>query len=211
MTKIILIGGTPRAGKTTLSQKISNELKIPWISADVLCSIAKKYTSDEKIDALFPMNAFRAETGGTNDDFYNKFSAEEITSFYLKQGETVEKGISVFVEYAISEGWDYIIEGYQVTPNVIAELKEKYPEVETVVLVNTDSAETITRSKESSVKSDWLRDNTHVEETFKKIGQMINFYSQKIIEQCEDHMVRVVDMSEDFENKSEKLFQEFTK
>jgi len=210
MSKIILIGGTPRAGKTTLAQKISKELSIPWISADVLGAVARTYVSEDKIDSLFPVNKIRKETGGGNDDLYNTYSGEEIASFYLKQGETVEKAISVFVEYAIHEGWDYIIEGHQVAPKVISELAKEYPEVESVILVNTDSNEMLARSKTSNVKSDWLRDKTNSEETFEKIGQMINHYSLQLLEQCAAYNVKTVDMTEDFESKFESLCKELT-
>lgn len=211
MSKVILIGGTPRAGKTTLAQNISKELSIPWISADVLGAIARTYVSDDKIDSFFPVNKIRKETGGGNDDLYNTYSKEEIVSSYLKQAETIEKAVSVFVEYTVSEGWDYVIEGYQITPKIMSELVKAYPEVNSVILINSNPNETIERSKVSNVESDWLRDKTNSEETFKKIGQMINHCSLRLLEQCAEYDVKAIDMSENFESKFEDLFREFTK
>lgn len=210
MSKIILIGGTPRAGKTTLAQKVSKELSIPWISADVLGAIARTYVSDDQIDSLFPVNRIRTETGGGNDDLYNTYSKEEIASSYLKQGEAVERAVYVFVQYAISEGWDYVIEGYQITPQIISKLVKEYPEVKSVILVNTNSNETLERSKMSNVKSDWLRDKTNSKETFEKVGQMIDYYSIQLLEQCAEYNVKTIDMTGDFKSKFESLFKEFT-
>ncbi len=210
MSKVILIGGTPRAGKTTLAQNISRELSIPWISADVLGAIARTYVSEDKIDSLFPVNKIRKETGGGNDDLYNAYSKEEIVSSYLKQGETIEKAVSVFVEYTISEGWDYVIEGYQITPKIMSELVKTYPEVSSVILINSNSNETLERSKASNVASDWVRDKTNSEETFEKIGEMFNHYSLRLLEQCAEHDVKAIDMSEDFESKFESLLRGLT-
>jgi len=211
MTKLILIGGTPRAGKTTLAQKISQKLSIPWVSADALGAIARIYTSDNKVEDIFPLYRIRKETGGGNDDLYGTYSTEEIVSSYLHQGETIEKAISVFVDYTVHEGWDYVIEGYQVTPKILSELTKKYPEVEAVVLINTNSNETLKRSKASEVQSDWVRDKTTSEETLEKIGHMISHYSGVLSEQCNEYGVKVVDMNENFEEKFDELFQELIK
>ena len=59
MSKIILIDGPSRCAKTTLAQKISNELGISWISSDAFDDIVKAYTSIDDIDNLFPKTALR--------------------------------------------------------------------------------------------------------------------------------------------------------
>lgn len=141
---------------------------------------------------------------------YNAYSKEEIVSSYLKQGETIEKAVSVFVEYTISEGWDYVIEGYQITPKIMSELVKTYPEVSSVILINSNSNETLERSKASNVASDWVRDKTNSEETFEKIGEMFNHYSLRLLEQCAEHDVKAIDMSEDFESKFESLLRGLT-
>jgi len=119
MNKIILIGGPPRCGKTTLAQKISREIGITWISTDALDDIAQKYVSGDEKDSLFPKTALRIKSGGGNDEMYKAFSVESIVSAYRKQAETVHKAVESFVACANEEGWDYVIEGYIFLCNII--------------------------------------------------------------------------------------------
>ena len=70
MSKIILIGGPPRCGKTTLAQKISKEIGIMWVSTDAFDDIAQGYVSGDKKDSLFPKTDLRIKSGGGYDEMY---------------------------------------------------------------------------------------------------------------------------------------------
>jgi len=59
MSRIILIGGPPRCGKTTLAKRVSHELGIPWISTDAFDDIVKEYVPAEERDKLFPKTVLR--------------------------------------------------------------------------------------------------------------------------------------------------------
>jgi len=203
MNKIILIGGPPRSGKTTLARKIATETNIPWISSDTLESVVSEYVPSGDRDTLFPKAVLRRTTNYGNDEMYKKYSTEEIVSAYQKQAETAHKAIETLVAYAKSEGWDYVIEGYHVTPKLLAKLAKV---VSSVVLVNTKSEESIQRSKDSDVKSDWVRDKTQNDETFLKIADMINLYSHRLIEESNEYGTKVIDMKDDFEQKCKEAF-----
>ena len=207
MSKIILIGGPPRCGKTTLAQKIANEIGIMWVSTDALDDIAQNYVLENKKDSLFPKTALRIKSGGENDEMYAAFSVESIVSAYRKQAETVHKAIESFVACANKEGWDYVIEGYHVTPKLISKLRAKDPKILSTILINTKAEEAIKRSMESKVKNDWLRDKTKKKETFSKIAVMIDLYSKELKQEAEEFNASVIDIGEDFHGKLNEAFE----
>jgi 2-phosphoglycerate kinase len=120
---IYLIGGVPRCGKTTLARTLSKKLGISMVPADYLNSAAMAYVSDEEFAKEFPLRSARDKYKG-NDLFYSTFTPEQITDLYVKQAETAWKGIQRFVEYALSEKQDYVIEGYQIQPEAVSKLKD---------------------------------------------------------------------------------------
>ncbi len=204
MSKIILIGGPPRSGKTTLAQEVSKKLGIAWISTDALDDIVKKYVAGADQDRLFPKTALRLKSGGGNDEMYATFSTEEIVSAYLTQAETLHPAIESFLRCANDEGWDYIIEGYHITPKLIAKLQAEKLNVSSVMLVSTSGEAVIERSMNSKTKSDWLRDKTRQPETLQKVANMISLFSKKLIEEGAGLNVEIIDMSEDYQVKLEE-------
>ena len=207
MSKIILIGGPPRCGKTTLAQKISKAIDVTWISTDVLDDIVQKYVSGDEKDSLFPKTALRLKSGGGNDEMYAAFSVENIVSAYRKQAETVHKAVESFVACAEKEDWDYVIEGYHVTPKLISKLQSEDLKVSSIILISTKAEEAVKRSLESNVKQDWLRDKTKKQETFPKIAAMIDLYSNKLKQEAEEFNASVIDIGEDFEGKLKEAFE----
>lgn len=211
MSRIILIGGTPRCGKTTLAQKISKELGIPWLSTDALESIAHNYTLKDKEDILFPKSLLRKKTNYSNDEMYGTFSADEIVDSYIKQADTTSQAVETLVDYASKEGWGYVIEGYHVTPKLLKKLKENNLTFSSVILVNTNSSDAIKRSLTSEVKNDWLRDKTKNPDTYPKIGAMIDLYSHKLIQEAKGSDIEVIDMANSFEDKFKQVFESLIK
>ena len=207
MSKIILIGGPPRCGKTTLAQKISKEIGIAWVSTDALDDIAQKYVSGDEKDSLFPKTVLRIKSGGGNDEMYAAFSVENIVSAYRKQAESVHRAIESFVACAEKEGWDYVIEGYHVTPKLISKLQTEDLKVSSIILISTKADKAVERSIESKVKKDWLRDKTKNQETFTKIAAMIDLYSKKLKQEAEEFNTSVIDIGEDFEGNLKEAFE----
>lgn len=137
---IYLIGGPPKCGKTTLAKKLSKELETPWISADTLQSVVYAYTNKKEIPKKFPWGEIRRKTKGSNDLAYDKYSAKEIVDFYKKQAITSYKAIEMVAVSEISDGNNYIIEGYQVEPKLAKNLLDKYgnDKIKSVFLTRTE-------------------------------------------------------------------------
>jgi len=204
--KLILIGGVPRTGKTTLAKKLASDLGISWISTDALESIAHSYTPAEAVEERFPKSIMRRETNRNNDDFYATYSISEIVDSYCTQADTASNAIEALAEYADKEGWGYVIEGYHITPQLLAKLRDTVIQFSSVILVNTNPQEAIERSRQSDVKSDWVRDNTKSEETYSKICESIQEHSGRLIKAAQEYDIQCLDMSEDFEVRIEEIY-----
>ena len=137
---------------------------------------------------------------------YATFSTEEIVAAYIKQAETIHPAIESFILCANTEGWDYVIEGYHITPKLIARLQNEHQNISSVILVSTTGEEVIERSKQSDTKQDWLRDRTKNPETFQKVADMISLFSRELIREAEGLNVKIVDTSEDFKTKFDEAF-----
>lgn len=208
--KLILIGGVPRTGKTTLAQRLASDLNISWISTDTLESIAHSYTPDEEKNNKFPKSVMRRNTNRNNDEFYTTYSITEIIDSYQTQAQTVSTAITALVEYANKEDWDYVIEGYHVTPTLMAELYDSGIDFSSIILINSDPAKAIERSRGSDVKNDWVRDNTTNEETFAKICEGIQEHSERLAKEAEELGIQSIDMSKNFSDKAKDVYKLLT-
>jgi 2-phosphoglycerate kinase len=209
MSKIILIGGPQRCGKSTLAQAISKELNIPWVTTSTLEAVIRQYTLREQDNQLFPKSMLRKKEDGGNEAMYSKYSAEKIVESYLIQSDTASKGIQAFVKHINQQGWNYILEGYHITPELVEQIKKGGINVDSIILINTNPNELIRRSLSSKTEHDWVRDEIRSEENYIKIGEMITLYSNKLMEEAKRYGVRVVDIGQDFQKSFNEVFESF--
>jgi 2-phosphoglycerate kinase len=190
---IYLIGGPPRCRKTTVTKILAEQLGIPWLSADTLESVVSQtllevYGSKKNshYTALFPKDALRRATDGSNDHLYSSNTPATISEAYRIQGETTKKAIETMVACEISEGHDYIIEGYQVHPALAYYLsQEKYPsQVRTLFIVKQDLDSVTVGLKANVGHNDWAQLKTATETTYLKIAEMITVYSKWFIQEA---------------------------
>lgn len=194
---IYLIGGPPKCGKTTLAKKLSRQYQIPWISADTLQNIVWAYAAADKRETLFPHTYLRGEN---NDETYSENSAEEIVKNYIAQGETTYAAISMIVETYRADKDDFIVEGYQVTPEIVARIHEKFGKevAKAVFLVKFDEQKFIQDIHKSTTPNDWIIRKTKNEETFGKIARMISEYSHYFENESNKYGFKVFNMDNDF-------------
>ena len=207
MSKIILIGGPQRCGKTTLARSVSKELNIPWISTSTLEAVIRRYTPVSQENELFPKSMLRKKADGGNDKMYATYTAEKIVESYLKQSETLSDAIRGFIKHVSQQDWDYILEGYHITPKLVTAIKEDGFNVDSIILVNTNPNELINRSLSSKVTHDWVRDEIRDKHNYTKIGDMITLYSNTLTNEAKKHGVRVIDMGQDFQKNFKEVFE----
>ncbi len=196
---IYLIGGPPKCGKTTLAKELSKTLGIPWVSTDTLQCVIMPYMDEATSLEKFPTSAQR---GKDNDEKYSKYSASEIIEAYKQQAKTVYQAVDMFSICEITDGNDFIVEGYHVEPELASELNLKYPgKIKCIFLVKSEEEKFISNIKKSTTPNDWIIARTNKEETFQKIADMICKYGKFFEKESEKHDFKVLNMDDDFENK----------
>jgi len=204
---IYLIGGPPKCGKTTLSKKMSRELGIPWISADTLQVIARKYMNKKDAVNKFPWSVIRRKEKSNNDTTYQKYTTKEIIKFSFTQAKATYDAIDMFSICEIEDGNDYVIEGYQVTPELVSKLCKKYgaEKFKAVFLIKKDTGKFAEDCKKSSTPNDWILTNTKKPETYIKIAQMVVEFGAFFEKEAQKYGYRVFAMDEDFHGQLDRI------
>lgn len=131
--KIILIGGAPTTGKSTIAQLVAKKLSIPWISTDQIREIMRTVARRTDFPKLFNPEGYTAER------FLNEFSAEQIVKIEMDQGEAVWPIIKKFIQedYTWEEG--FIVEGIGLLPHLIAKDLKNKKNIRAVFLVDENA------------------------------------------------------------------------
>ena len=209
---IYLIAGAPRCGKTTIAQKLSKKLQISWISVDTIESIIANNTPEIDMVKLFPKSVVRKQTKQSNDIMYTKYSAKEIKALYVKQAESVWSAVDMMVNCEINEGNNFIIEGHQIHPKLIAVLKNKHGKhnICSLVITRFDINGIVEGCLKHKAKNDWFIKKTKDNKTYYKIAEMIKEYSNFFDKEAKKYKVSIVNVDTSFVDKinhSVKLLQ----
>ena len=200
---IYLIGGPPKCGKTTLAKALSNKLQIPWVSSDTLQVIARAYINKYAADKQAILFPHKASKGQNNDETYSNYTPEQITQNYIIQGKTSYPAIDMFSICEITDGHDYIIEGYHITPECAADLIQKYGtnNFQVIFLTKFDTDKFLKDINKSTTTNDWILAKTHKPETFAKIAQMVSLYSHYFDSEAKKFNFPVLNMDTNFESQ----------
>lgn len=131
--KIILIGGAPTVGKSTMAGLLAEHLKVPWISTDQLRALMRIVADRNKLPKLFEPEGYDAER------FLTEFSAREIVNREFEQAEATWPAIQMFVNEDYT--WDngFIIEGIAILPHLVAKDFGQNQNIKTIFLVDEDA------------------------------------------------------------------------
>ena len=115
---IYLIGGPPRCGKTTLARQLARIVQSPWLQTDYMAPAFSQYFLPGAYDAQVPERDPGPEATGANDNdlLYAKYTAAQTVAYYRARARQVWPGVQSFIEYALVDGEDLIIEGLHIDP-----------------------------------------------------------------------------------------------
>ncbi|HAU66469.1 MAG: hypothetical protein UT30_C0016G0005 [Candidatus Uhrbacteria bacterium GW2011_GWF2_39_13] len=204
---IYLIGGPPKCGKTTLAKLFAKRLGIQWVASDTLQVIARaytsKYVSKEKLNKLYPHNASK---GKTNDETYLFNTPKQIAKNYIQQAKASYDAIDMLSICEITDGNDYIIEGYHVTPQLADRLIKKHGHThfQALFLLKKDIKKFVQDVEKSSTPNDWILAKTKKKETFYKIAEMISYYGKFFDKETKKYGFRSINMDKNFNDQLEK-------
>lgn len=137
MKQIILIGGAPTVGKSTLAKELSARLGLPWISTDSIRTMLQAVITPEVQPKLhLPVEHTTAET------FLTTFTAAEIVQMEIDQGTAIWPAILAFITEDDSWKDGFIIEGVSLLPHLIAQDCADNTQVQPVFLVDEDADRT---------------------------------------------------------------------
>lgn len=158
MNEIILIGGAPGVGKSTLAKRIAHARQVNWISTDQIRTIMQKATNRASNPDLFA-DANAAKT------------VEGSVAIELKQSEIVWGGVAEFIKH--NHPWEgCVIEGTALLPRLIARDLEDRHDVHSIFLIQNE--ETIKGVIEQRSSNPWINTKTP-EQQRKKAERTILF------------------------------------
>lgn len=133
MDKIILIGGSPTAGKSYTAKKLAEWLKLPWISTDAIRSQMRKLVREEDYPALFELAGATPEM---SVEFLTSRTTEEVVKQQTGESEDVWKGVKALIETDDIDS--FIIEGIAILPHLVSDLIKTNKKIKAVFLVDED-------------------------------------------------------------------------
>lgn len=176
---------------------MNKKLLIPWMSSDTLENLVWAYTPKEQHPALFPHSYLRGES---NDEFYLLHTAEEIVRGYVEQSKATYDAISMMAETYLTDEDDFIVEGYQVTPEIVSRILKKFgnEHIKSAFLLKKNEVQLLEDFHKSTTPNDWILRKTKNEATFAKIARMIAVYACHIEQEARKYDLPTLEMDAGF-------------
>ena len=133
--QILLIGGAPTTGKTTVARALSEALDLPFISTDQILTMLRSVASKVEYPALFNSSDYTAER------FLTELTAKQIVDMEFEQGEATWMGVKALIDECYYE-WENgcIIEGVGILPDMVNAEYTNDNSVKALFLVDYDAA-----------------------------------------------------------------------
>lgn len=134
---IYLIGGAPRCGKTILSKKIASKKRISFVSLDVLRPMIMASFSKVERKKRFPSESVKTPKGKFRFEVNDSKEAIRIMNV---ESRTTWPPIRALIEKLIEREEDYVIEGANLMPKYVNQLKgtKYWKDIRVVYIVKTD-------------------------------------------------------------------------
>lgn len=202
---IYLIGGAPRCGKTILAKKLAAKKKISWISTDSIWSIIKAVTPEKETKKKFPGFCLACPKNKYHFEIYDP---QLLAEKEIIESETIWPGIKAFIKYQIDFKQDFIVEGINLLPKLVNQLKKTnyWKDIKIVYLVKTDLDKIKQGIPKNKKEFDWiLAGGIDKPGRLDKAAAMIQYESLYFKREAEKYGFNVVDTSNGFNQKLNKL------
>ena len=193
MKEIVLIGGAPTTGKSTLAKQLSEKLGIPWISTDQVREIMLATVRKEDYPEIFHSKGCSAE------EYLTKFSADEIVANEIREGEETWKGVQALIKHAYP--WKgFIIEGVGILPHLVHALEEK--NIRPLFLIDENEKEV---RKVVFERGLWADAKTYSDDVKEKEVEWVTLFSKKLREEAKEFNYPVIEVCKNEEDLEKAL------
>lgn len=114
---IILIGGMPTTGKTTLARELSRRLALPWLSTDQTRLVMQGVADPKQYPQLLSAHGLSAA------EFFQRFSPEEIAEREYMHGIETWPGNKKLIEDDFTWREGFVLEGVNILPSLLPSLQ----------------------------------------------------------------------------------------
>lgn len=194
--RIILIGGMPTVGKSTIAKKLSEHYGLPWMSSDQIREIMKSAIDPNSNSALNGSVDIEAK------EYFEKFTVQQIAEMEYEQGVATWPGIS----FMINNDWTwrdgFIIEGVNILPKLVAHEQAKRDNIQAVFLSDTDES----RTKEVIFKRGlWGKADSYSDELKEQELEWVKVFDKIIRKDAEEYHQTILEVSKSDEDISNIL------
>jgi 2-phosphoglycerate kinase len=203
---IYLIGGSPRAGKSTLSKALGGRLGCTFVSVDTLnygiLMTLKEFVPEFDALEMYQDHKLFWESGRDRNRLYLEHTSADVLAAHKAEARASWPFLKAWIERQIKffPNLNLILEGYQLTPELIQELLAKHPnQIKYCLLVQTNP-ETILRSIQAdSSPGNWASKPDYTAHTRQSISLTISLIGQFITEQAQKYSLDLVNTELNFE------------
>lgn len=110
LPSVILIGGCPGAGKTTLGRAIANQLGYPSLTIDHLLTAVKAVTTAESHPGLHVVGR------PNHTEYFTESSVEQLTRDATLQHRAIWPAVEMTIQRHAKWGWPIVIDGWHIRP-----------------------------------------------------------------------------------------------
>jgi len=153
---IYLLGGSPRVGKSIISNEIRQKYAVSVVSTDTLGAVLENVLSPEAAPDLYVFGKFNEKPMAERVKLMMKDPAELIETVRV-ESHVVWKAVEAFIRRENDEGRDALIEGVAVLPELMGQLEDIPHRVVFIGNQGENHKENIKKSAEEN-EHDWMRD-----------------------------------------------------
>lgn len=193
MAKAYLIGGAPRVGKSTLAMSVIKDKPMMAASTDALRYVLRRTDGAQNDPGLFVIH------NHNNDDTemarYLLSDSQQVLTDQIQEIMSVWPAVQNYIKSNLEDGWDVIIEGIHVLPELLTDVDFAY----SAVFMGNQSPQHVSKVREHAkdTTTDWL--HAHSDDVIQGWAQFIQLYSRYISDEALKYGMHYIEMrDEDF-------------
>ncbi|GJM41023.1 MAG: hypothetical protein DHS20C20_13050 [Ardenticatenaceae bacterium] len=178
--KLILIGGTPGAGKTTLGKALAVKLGVTSLTIDDLVTAVIGVTTPETHPGIHALRK------GPHTEYYTNSSVDQLIADATLRHKGTWPMVQQLINKYVNLKRGIVIDGWHIRPKWVADLKQKNVWAGWIV-IDPDVLEARERQNEA-----WLKGSTDPERMFANFMGRSLWYNSLVKEQAETLQMNIL-------------------